>query len=54
MNIWKTEYSEYVTLILFGELILAAVCGGIGAALSLLAVHYWNKKTEREKKGRKC
>ena len=49
MDIRKTEYSEYVTLIFFGEFILAVVCAGIGAVLVLLAVHYWKKKTKKRK-----
>ena len=48
MSIWRAEYSEYVALILFGELILVAVCGACGAALAVylpkLAVNFKKKK----------
>ena len=50
MDIRRAEYSEYVTLIVLGELIWAVICGVMGATLVLLAVHYWKQKTNEKRK----
>ena len=50
-NICRVEYPDYVVAILFGELVLVAVSGGIGAAAMAT---FYTLKTQNKNQVRKC